>query len=112
MQNTDSPNPTRKLATSSYLSEEYLRNVAWQFRQALHLNDQETIENLLNSTSLTTTKKNLLKAMFLAWQANRKAKTFLEDLLKGTDLIDKVWVCFTLSEFYLTQGNIKDSKHY
>ena len=108
---TDSTNATNS-TQSTYLSPEYLRNVAWQFRQALHLSDQETIDNLLNSATLTLTKKNLLKAMLLGWQNSKKAKTSLEDLLKGTDLVDKLWVCFALSEFYLTQGNTEDSEHY
>lgn len=98
--------------SNSYLSSEYLKNVAWQFRQALHSNDQETIEDLLNSASLTITKKKLLNAMQLSWQNNKKAKFSLESSLKGTDLIDKLWVSFTLSELYLSQGDIDSTKYY
>lgn len=112
MQNSINPSNSSDLPENSHLSAEYLLRVPWQFRQALHLNDQETIENFLNSTSLTLTTKNLLNAMLLAWQHNKKAKSSLEDLLKSTDLLNKLWVFFALSEFYLTQGNIRDSKYY
>lgn len=110
--NLSNSNNSNNLTPSSYLSSEYLKNVTWQFRQALHSNDQETIDDLLNSASLTLTKKKLLKAMLLSWQNNKKAKFALESSLKGTDLIDKLWISFTLSEFYLTQGDIDNTKYY
>lgn len=109
---SDNSDNSNTWTANSYLSSEYLKNVAWQFRQALHSNDQETIEDLLNSASLTLTKKKLLNAMQLGWQNNKRAKFALESSLKGTDLIDKLWVSFTLSEFYLTQGDIDSTKYY
>lgn len=112
LDNSNNSNNSDNSTSNFYLSSEYLKNVAWQFRQALHSNDQETIDDLLNSACLTVTKKKLLKAMLLAWENDRKAKFALEASLKGTELIDKLWASLTLSEFYLTQGNIDSSKYY